>query len=96
MRQPLFFDWNTANEAVHVAKHGVAFLDGIEVFLDPRRLDRIDDRYDYREERRQAVGKVDGICFHVTYTMRGDTAWIISVRRASRKERHDYQSSDLD
>ena len=32
----------------------------VEVFLDPDRLDRIDDRYDYGEERRQAIGEIDG------------------------------------
>ena len=50
-------------------------------------LERIDGRRDYGEVRVQAIGEVDGVVLAVVYTDRGNTRWIISARRASRKER---------
>jgi uncharacterized DUF497 family protein len=43
----------------------------------------------YGDERRFVVDDSYSIRFHVTLI-----AWIISVRKASRKERHDYLSHD--
>jgi uncharacterized DUF497 family protein len=45
-----------------------------------------DDRRDYGETRFNAFGMVNGRMFVCTYTMRGDTYRLISVRKASRQE----------
>jgi hypothetical protein len=45
-----------------------------------------DDRRDYGEARFNAFGMVNGRMFVCTYTMRGDTYRLISVRKASRQE----------
>jgi uncharacterized DUF497 family protein len=47
-------------------------------------------RRDYGELRYNAIGVVDGTYLNVTFTMRGETGWIISARPASRKERRAY------
>jgi uncharacterized DUF497 family protein len=61
------------------------------VFRDESRIDWVDERFDYGEERRNATGMVDGLRLTVTYTMRDEeTARIISVRPASRRERKRY------
>ncbi len=47
----------------------------------------VDGRRDYGEVREFAIGLVDDLAFVVVFTRRGDALHIISVRRASRKER---------
>ncbi|WP_420391918.1 BrnT family toxin [Acuticoccus sp.] len=42
----------------------------------------IDDRQDYGEVRQNAVGFLDGRLINLTFTMRGPTRRIISMRRA--------------
>ena len=60
------------------------------VFDDRQRIDYADKRFDYGEERRLTVGKVDGSFFTVVYTMRGDVTWLITAWPANRKERALY------
>ena len=45
-----------------------------------------DERRDYGEERLNAFGLVNGRLFVCTYTMRGQTYRLISVRKASKQE----------
>jgi uncharacterized DUF497 family protein len=91
MNAPTDFAWDDAKAASNLAEHGVPMQAGADVFLDPNRLDAMDARKNYGEERRNAIGLVGGVVLHVTYTMRdGDTARLISVRLASRKERKRY------
>jgi uncharacterized DUF497 family protein len=54
------------------------------------RIETIDLRRDYGELRCNVVGLVDGTYLNVTFTMKGATAWVISARPASRKERRAY------
>jgi uncharacterized protein len=47
-------------------------------------------QFDYGEERWLAVGRIGDQVFTACYTMRGRVYRIISLRRASRKERQAY------
>src|SRR5437899_11028018 len=49
-----------------------------EVFADPLRVERVDRRREYAEERRQAVGTVRGQVLFVVYTLRGEVRRLIS------------------
>ena len=61
------------------------------MFEDEDRVDFSDERFDYGEARRNVTGIVDRVVITVTYAMRDEeTARIISVRPASRKERKRY------
>lgn len=71
----------------NIAKHGVPFEYAARVFLDPRRLDRMDIRRDYREERRLALGEIERRLFAIAYTRRGDDIRLISARKANERER---------
>ena len=52
---------------------------------------RRDTRRDYGEIRYQAlVDGVDGKPYVVVFTMREDTMWVISFRRAHKRERQTY------
>lgn len=64
------------------------------VFADPRRLERVDGRRDYGEERRQTVGAVDGKTFFVAFTKRGEAVRIISARRAHDHEDRAYREGE--
>jgi hypothetical protein len=49
-----------------------------------------DTRKDYGEARFNMLALGEGRVFHVTYTMRGDVTWIISARKANKREQRRY------
>ncbi|MCF2905660.1 BrnT family toxin [Octadecabacter sp. CECT 8868] len=75
----------------NLAKHGADFLDAALIFEGPI-LTRIDDRKDYGEERRIALGMTDETVYVVTYTMRGEATRIISAWPGGRKEYEQYKT----
>lgn len=87
------FEWDEAKRGANLVKHGVDFVDALEVFADPFRIERTDRRREYREDRHQAVGRVGDQVVFVVYTLRGNARRIISARRASRNERRTYLES---
>ncbi len=84
------FEWDEAKREANFVKHGVDFADALEVFSDPLRMERIDRRREYDEERHQVIGCVSDQVVFVVYTLRGRTRRMISARRASRNERQAY------
>jgi uncharacterized protein len=61
----MVFEWDERKAAQNLAKHGVPFEYASRVFLDPHRLDDVDVRRDYTEERRLTLGKIEGRLFVV-------------------------------
>lgn len=89
------YEWDPAKAAENRRKHGVDFPDAIPALEDPRRLEYIDDRFDYGEERTQVIGMAIGRVLFVVTTSRGDeTCRIISARRATRHEEDRYYASE--
>jgi len=84
------FEWDESKREANLVKHGVDFVDALEVFADALRIERIDRRREYREERHQVVGRVGDQVVFVVYTLRGRARRMISARRASRNERRTY------
>lgn len=82
------YEWDDAKAAANRAKHGIDFLDAIGALIDPRRLEEVDDRFVYGEERIRTIGMTRGNVLFVVTTMRGDD--IISARRATRHEQDRY------
>ena len=82
--------WDDAKAAQVEALRGISFQLAAGVFLDPHRLDMIDERLDYGEERRVTIGSSSSIVLAVVYTMRGDTCRIVTAWPASRKQRKAY------
>lgn len=83
-------EWNAAKAEANVAKHGVRFEYAMGVFLDPRRQETIDDRRDYGEERRIALGAIDGRVYVVAFTLRERRIRLISARKANPREQARY------
>ncbi len=78
-------EFDPSKDDINRQKHGVPLALGAEVLMN--RVGQIDDdRRDYGESRFNAFGLVNGRLFVCTYTMRGQTYRIISVRKASRQE----------
>ena len=57
--QDLNFEWDERKAQANLAKHKIDFGDALGVFLDPFRLETIDDREDYQETRFKVIGQVD-------------------------------------
>lgn len=85
------FGWDDTKHQKNIRERGFGFDAAAEIF-DGDRVEWIDDRHDYREIRIRAVGLIGIYLYHVVYTIRGDVRWIISARRASRKERRKWPS----
>jgi uncharacterized protein len=47
---------------------------------------------DYEEERFNMLAKCGSRVFHITFTMRGSVTWIISARKANKREQKRYET----
>lgn len=88
-------EFDPAKDAANLFKHHVEFTEAAKVFLDPHRLDRVDDRMDYGEERRICMGEIPlgGRIFIVAYTVRSFANRIISARKANERECRKYHEA---
>ena len=67
------------------------FADAIAALEDPNRLEEIDTRFEYGEERIQTVGMAYGDVLFVIVTLRAeDICGIISARKATREQDRYY------
>jgi uncharacterized DUF497 family protein len=90
------FEWDDAKAALNLRKHGIAFEEAARVFLDPGRVDMIDDREEYGEERWLSIGWVDPVLLVVVHAVRGvhgEIIRIISARKANAYERAIYHEA---
>jgi len=79
------YEWDERKRSANLAKHGVDFHDAGTFEWDTG-LVMDDDREDYGESRRVAVGFI-GVRLHVmAFTYRGETVRIFSLRKASNRE----------
>ncbi|MCB5173712.1 BrnT family toxin [Microvirga lenta] len=85
----LNFDWDERKRRSNIEKHGIDFLDAIEVFGDPDALS-FRSRAEHEEDRYLIIGRCKGRVIAVIYTWRGETVRVISARMARREERQRY------
>ena len=86
------FEWDAAKARVNQRKHSVSFEEAKTVFADP--LGRITDdpRHSNGEERYVLLGLSERErLLAVMFTDRGIAIRIISARRATRRERIEYE-----
>ncbi|KQP81132.1 MULTISPECIES: BrnT family toxin [unclassified Methylobacterium] len=86
------FDWHDEKSEANLRERGFGFDFAVLVFLS-RTLHQTDERQDYGETRVNALGEIEGDIYHITFTDRGPVRWIISARRANRKERQRWHAS---
>lgn len=87
------FEWDERKDGLNIAKHAVPFEYAARVFLDPHRRDPPDTRRDYGEQRRIALGEIEGRIFIVACTLRGKVIRLISARKANEGERRRYRET---
>ena len=89
---PLSFEWDESKAKANLAKHGLSFEEASTVFGDPLSLTIPDPAHSQAEDRSIIVGNSHRQkLLVVVHTERGDNIRIISARRATRKERENYE-----
>ena len=66
------YEWDDGKAAVNLRKHGVDFVDSIAALEDPNRVEEIDTRFGYGEER------ISGYRY-------GSQQWAVRNRDATRR-----------
>lgn len=88
------FEWDDGKARRNIHKHGIPFDRAITAFDDPFALVAPDDKHSSTGEIREwLIGESDDGVFVVVFTRRqGEQVYrIISARRASRRERKNYE-----
>ena len=89
------YEWDDGKAAENLRKHGVDFMDAIAALEDTNRLEGIDTRSEYGEERIQVTGMARGGVLFVIVTLRDENVCrIISARKATRHEQDRYYAGD--
>lgn len=87
------FEWDEVKNRINIRKHGFHFAEAAEMFNGPL-LVRPDTREDYGEPRWIGSGMIKGSLAFVAFSERPDgTIRIISLRKASREERKEYEKA---
>jgi uncharacterized DUF497 family protein len=84
------YQWDNDKATANLRKHGIDFADAVSVFSDDLAITIPDERFD--EERFITVG-MDAFSrvLVVVYTWRGNEIRLISARKATRRERKQYE-----
>jgi hypothetical protein len=86
------YEWDQAKDVLNRRKHGLRLQDGIPALEDPERETKLDDRFNYDEERVITTGRNKHSILVVVSTEailqenHDEIIRIISVRKATRKE----------
>ena len=88
----LIFEWDNQKAETNINKHGVDFVDAVQIFQG-HTAEAIDDSEDYGEERIRAIGQHNGAVYVVIYTEREGAIRIISAWKANKNDREKYYAS---
>lgn len=83
------FQWDKNKQKINLEKHGIDFMDAIEIFNDDYRIEREVERN--HEKRYETLGMINEVVCLVVFTYRGKVRRMISARKASKKERLRYE-----
>ena len=88
----MFFEFDSKKQSANLIKHGIDLRDAASIFSYVNRLDSLDTRNDYAEERRITIGVVQNRIWVVVYTQRADAIRLISARKANEREQKRYHA----
>jgi uncharacterized DUF497 family protein len=88
------YEWDPKKAKANLRKHKVPFEEAATVFLDPLAITFPDPDHSAEEDREITIGLTTKhrVVF-VSHCPRGDRTRIIGARRATRKERMQYEES---
>ena len=92
----MIFDWDSSKNSENFEKHGISFEYAQEIFLDPLHVSVLDERFSYFEERWITMGATASgeviVVAHLYFVEEPEERIrIISVRRATPRERRQYE-----
>ena len=95
----MIFDWDSnknSENSENTEKHGISFEQAQEIFFDPLHLSILDERFSYFEERWITMGATENgkviVVAHLYFVEEPEERIrIISARRATSKERRQYE-----
>lgn len=86
------FEWEESKAERNLRKHGVSFVEAGSVFTDPLAFTFDDPDHSIGERRLLTFGHSSaGRLLIVSHTERGRAIRIIGARRATRRERENYE-----
>ena len=87
----MLFEWDEEKAKTNLEKHGISFVDAIEVFYDPNRIEDDSSKPEHGEIRIKTIGMVRAeLIITVISTTRNRKLRIISARRARKNEKKQY------
>jgi len=87
-------EWDPAKALANFARHGITFAEAAAVLRDPLELTVADPDHSIGEDRYVSIGTAaTGRLLVVGYTERRGKIRLIFARRATRRERHDYEEA---
>ena len=84
--------WDAAKRVANLRKHGLDFVDSEEVF-DGVTYTYEDDRLAYGEQRFVTLGLLREVVVSIVHTEEGGDIHVISMRKATKREREIYFES---
>jgi uncharacterized DUF497 family protein len=85
------YEWDEAKAAANLATHEISFTAAARALEDLRKIEILDDRFDYNEERIQSLCMDRGkVLFVVTVMADENICRIVSARKATRHEQEQY------
>ncbi len=90
----MIYEWDPRKANENLRKHGVSFEEAATVFLDPLAVTFPDPDHSSEEDREITIGvTTQRRVVFVSHCQRVDRIRIISARKATRKERKQYEES---
>ncbi len=88
----MIFTWDERKNKLNIKRHGMSFEFASRVFLDQKRLEKIDMEHStLDEERLNVIGTVGSfLVLFVVCTERDETIRLISARKAEPDEEAEY------
>lgn len=87
----MHFEWDGGKAERNLTKHAVTFDEAVTCFFDPDQVAFFDPDHSESEHRELLIGhSSQGRLLIVSYTLRGQTARLISARKATRREASTY------
>ena len=86
----MIFEWDEEKNIQNLKKHGITFDEAVRVFLDEKRIEKIDFEHSNTEEERiKVLGMVHKVVV-VIYTERYENIRVISAHFAEKDEIDEY------
>ena len=90
----MIYEWDPKKAKANLRKHGVSFEEAATIFLDPFAVTYPDPDHSDEETREITIGRSarHRVVF-LSHTRRGERTRLISGRKATKRERKQYEES---